>query len=88
MLQKQVDSKGRLTLGRKFSGSTMLVEEAADGTIILRPAVVIPANEAWLWKNKTALAAVRSGLNQARHREFVKGPDVDADAALAKQLEG
>lgn len=88
MLTKHADNKGRITLGDKFSGATMLVEEAADGTIILRPAVTVPVAEAWLWKNKTALTTVRRGLDQARHHEFVKGPDLSADGKLAGQLEG
>ncbi|MDD5627866.1 MAG: hypothetical protein PHU21_02295 [Elusimicrobia bacterium] len=34
------------------------------GQILLDPQVMIPANEAWLFKNKKALASVRRGLQQ------------------------
>ena len=59
----------------------MLVEESDDGTVTLRPAVTVPANEAWLWKNSKALGAVTIGLAEARGQEFVEGPDIAADAA-------
>ena len=88
MLTKRVDKKGRITLGDRFSGSTMLVEESDDGTILLHPAVTVPVHEAWLWKNKTALDGVTKGLAQAARHEFVKGPDLDTDAELAQRLKG
>jgi len=60
------DSKGRITLGklaREFSGYTL--KESADGTILLEPLVELPAREAWLFKNKEALASVEKGLKQS-----------------------
>ena len=51
MTVKQVDSKGRITLDKTYAGSTMILEQEDDGTLILRPAVTVPAREAWLWKN-------------------------------------
>ena len=66
MLARQVDSKGRIALDKAYAGSTMLVERREDGTIVLRPAVTVPANEAWLWKNRQALAMVQEGLEEAR----------------------
>jgi hypothetical protein len=60
------DSKGRITLGKltkEYSGYTM--KESADGTILLEPLVELPAREAWLYKNKEALASVEKGLKQS-----------------------
>ena len=86
MVAKQVDSKGRITLDKSYAGSTMLVEQEEDGTVILRPAVTVPAREAWLWKNKKALAMVMQGIKESREGKFVPGPDLKADRALLKKL--
>jgi hypothetical protein len=60
------DSKGRITLGRAAEGvSGFQMEQREDGTIILKPMVEIPAREAWLHRNKKALASVQKGLEQS-----------------------
>jgi hypothetical protein len=74
MVTKQVDSKGRLTLNKSFAGATVLVEERKDGALVIHPAVTIPAREAWLWKNKKAMALVMQGIKEARERKFAPGP--------------
>ncbi len=83
----QVDKKGRLTLGRRFAGKTVIVEEHDDLSLTITPAVVIPAREAWLYANDKALTPVRRGLHQARQRRFVPAPNLAADAKLAQQLD-
>jgi len=86
MISKQVDSKGRIVLDKAYAGSTMLVDRQEDGTIVLRPAVTVPANEAWLWKNKKALAMVQEGLAEARQGRRAGAPDLGAAAKLAAKL--
>src|SRR6184192_2934040 len=86
MVAKLVDSKGRIVLDKSYAGSTMLVDQRADGTIVLRPAVTVPANEAWLWKNKKALAMVQEGLAEARQGKHVAGPDMAAARKLAARI--
>jgi hypothetical protein len=86
-LTKSVDSKGRLTLGESFANHTVLVESQGEGEVLVRLARVIPAREAWLYENKIALDSVRRGLKQAAERQFAKGPDLEAAAALAEQLQ-
>ena len=86
-LTKQVDSKGRLTLGESFANHTVLVEQRGEGEVLVKLARVIPAREAWLYENKAALASVRKGLKQAAERKFAKGPDLKAAAELAEELE-
>jgi len=85
---KNVDSKGRLTLGESFANRTVLVEDRGEGEVLIRLARVIPEREAWLYGNKDASAAVRRGLNQAASRKFAKkGPDLKAAAALGELLQ-
>jgi len=60
------DSKGRIQLGRLAKDVVRYhVVEESDGKIILFPEVAIPANEAWLYKNKKALEAVKKGLEDS-----------------------
>jgi hypothetical protein len=87
-LAKNVDSKGRLTLGESFANRTVLVEDRGAGEVLVRLARVIPEREAWLYDNKGALAAVRRGLRQATDGKLArKGPDMKSAAALVEQLQ-
>jgi len=80
------DPKGRVTLGRKYAGATLLVEQAENGTLILRPAVTVPSAEAWLWKNKKALASVQAGIEDARRGRRAAAPNMTKAAALARKI--
>jgi hypothetical protein len=80
---RNIDSKGRLTLGEAFANRSVIVEDRGD-EIVLRLARVIPEREAWLYDNPTALGAVRRGLNQARQRKLSDGPDLGKAAKLAE----
>ena len=62
---KQIDSKGRLMLGSEFSGTTFLMEKQKDGTLILRPAVIVPVETVWFFKNSKAQNLVKAGLDEA-----------------------
>jgi len=83
---RNVDSKGRLTLGDSFANRTVIVEEQGDGEILVRLAKVIPQSEAWLYENPAALAAVRTGLDQAKKGKRVKGPDMAKARRIAGQI--
>lgn len=77
---KKTDKKGRLGLGTKYAESSFLVEEQLDASgnvlIILKPVeqILVPSDEAWLFKNPEALKAVKTGLKQAAAKEFVPSP--------------
>ena len=83
---KQIDSKGRLLLGNEFAGSTFLVETQKDGSILLRPALTVPVETAWFYKNKKAQQLVREGLEAAAQGQLKK-VNWKSDAKLASQLE-
>ena len=87
MTTAQVDKKGRLTLGRRFAGKIVIVTEIDDSTVKVTATMAIPERKVWLYKNKSALASVQRGLNQARKRRFVKGPNLAADAKLVQRLD-
>jgi hypothetical protein len=83
---KLADNKGRVLLGKSYAGATMLAEDLEDRTIIVRPAVTVPVNEAWLWKNKQALEIVKQGLDDARQGRHTTAPDLKAAARLAAKI--
>jgi hypothetical protein len=88
MTTKVVDSKGRIALGNRFAGRTVIIDDSDSDRIVVTPAVVIPEREAWLYKNERAIGLVRRGLEQVRKREFSRTPpDLDADAKLAAELD-
>lgn len=62
------DDRGRIALGRALTDledASFNVYRDESGRIVLDPQVSIPASEAWLFRNKTALASLRRGLAQA-----------------------
>ena len=53
MLQiKQVNQQGQLSIGKKYSGRTIEINEYPDGTVVLRPVEVISEFELQLLKDK------------------------------------
>lgn len=67
------DSKGRITLGSLAAGaSSFKAYRDPKGRIILEPQIEVPAAEAWLWMNATALQAVRRGLEDSAQDKTVE----------------
>ena len=77
------DSKGRITLGSlAFGVSSFKAYRDKQGRIVLEPQVEVPAAEAWLWQNPSAMKAVRQGL-----RDSAEGKVVDRDS-FAHHVDG
>ena len=81
-----VDDKGRLVLGRKFAGKTVLLREVDESTVEVTMARVISEHEAWLLNNPEARRSVARGLDQARKGKFATPPDLEGDKAFADKL--
>ncbi|CAH2809722.1 MAG: hypothetical protein CBARDMAM_5857 [uncultured Caballeronia sp.] len=45
---KVVGSSGQISLGKEYAGRQVLVEEREPGVWLVRTALVIPENEAWM----------------------------------------
>jgi hypothetical protein len=59
------DDRGRVALGKALKDlgdASFNVYLDDQGRIVLDPQVSIPASEAWLYRNKKALASLRRGL--------------------------
>jgi hypothetical protein len=88
MLTKTADAKGRITLGPRAANRLVSITQKSESEYVIKLVRAIPEDEAWLYENPRALAAVRNGLRQARDRRLGKGPNLSADQKLADQLEG
>ncbi len=66
------DSKGRISLGALSKGiSSFSIRQEQNGRIILEPFIEIPANEKWLFDNKSALNKVKKGLEDAKNHKLI-----------------
>ncbi len=85
MTTKTVDSKGRITLGLDFANQTVVIDDSNPNQLVIRKMVLVPAEEAWLYKNRAAMNSLRKGLAQASDLQFSESPpDVDSDAKDAE----
>ncbi len=73
------DAKKRVVLPKDLvsAGITYHIYANSIGQIVLDPQVTIPASEAWLFKNSSAIASVRRGLAEAAKGE-VSRVDIDS----------
>lgn len=66
------DNRRRVSLGaalQDLDDASFDVYRDKRGRIILEPKVSVPASEAWLFRNKGALASVARGLEQVANGE-------------------
>lgn len=82
---KTVDDKGRVVLGKEFAGRSVMFDRVGND-FVLRFYRAVPDNEAWLWENEQAMAAVRRGIEDFNAGNIVDGPDLDSDRALAESI--
>jgi len=51
---KVIGANGQLSLGKRFAGRQVLVEEQEPGVWLVRTATVVPDNERWLHEPRNA----------------------------------
>ena len=49
---KQINTQGQISIGKKFAGQKVQVEEYADGSLVLTPVEIIPTFELELMKDQ------------------------------------
>ena len=49
---KQINTQGQISIGKKFAGQKVQVEEYADGSLVLTPVEIIPTFELELLKDQ------------------------------------
>ena len=83
---KPLDSKNRITISgkilkslvKKMKFDAFQIFLGKNGDILLRPAIAIPSNEAWLYQNKKALASVEKGLKEAKEGKTITVKDLNS----------
>jgi hypothetical protein len=77
---KVIGSNGQISLGKKFAGRQVVVEEREPGVWLVRTATVVPDNESWLTEEE-----IRK-MQRALARSMATPPrETDLDA-LTKRL--
>ena len=82
---RPLDSKHRITLGgrlQKLLMSKMKIDSyqvfvGKEGDILLRPAVSVPSNEAWVYRNPEVIGKIRRGLKEASEGKVEKADDLE-----------
>lgn len=75
-----IGSSGQISLGKKYAGRTVIVEQVERGVWIVRTAKVIPDNERWLHTSKA-----RSDLDKALELSSrTERPESDLNALARK----
>ncbi len=77
---KVVGANGQISLGKKYAGRQVIVEEREPGVWLLRTATVIPDNEAWL--DEQAMRDLQVSLSRAQ----TNPPDDSTTDAILKRL--
>ena len=80
---KQVNKQGQISIGKKYAGKKVEVDEYPDGTLILRPVEIISEFEMKLLKDK----AFQNRLKAFDRWEAKNKPSETNLSALEKDLE-
>ena len=77
---KVIGANGQLSLGKRFAGRQVLVEEQEPGVWLVRTATVVPDNERWLHEPRNA-ADLQSAMAWAQANP---ADDTNSSATLEK----
>jgi hypothetical protein len=77
---KVIGSNGQISLGKKFAGRQVVVEEREPGVWLVRTATIVPDNEAWL--DEKAMSDLQEALAWAQ----ANPPDDSTTEAILKRL--
>ncbi len=80
---KQVNKQGQISIGKKYAGKKVRVDEYPDGTVVLEPVEIISEFEMELLKNK----AFHDRLKAFDRWEANNKPSETDISALEKNLE-
>ena len=80
---KQINKQGQISIGKKYAGKKVRVDEYPDGTVVLEPVEIISEFEMRLLKNK----AFQGRLKAFDRWEADNTPSETDLSALEKNLE-
>ncbi|MCP4283411.1 MAG: hypothetical protein GY792_03005 [Gammaproteobacteria bacterium] len=53
LVVKQINKRGQLSIGKKYAGKKVQIDEYPDGSVILRPVEIISEVEKRRWPNQS-----------------------------------
>ena len=62
---RTVAKNGQIALGKNFAGKQVRMDILEDGSLMIRPIVVIPENELWLYQGDN-IARIQKSLEWAK----------------------
>ena len=80
---KQVNKQGQISIGKKYAGKKVRIDEYPDGTIVLEPVEIISEFELKLFKSKT----VQDRLKAFDRWESINPPAESDLSTLEEKLE-
>ena len=81
---KTVGANGQISIGKRFAGRQVLVEEQTPGVWLIRTATVTPDNEQWL-REPQAAADLARALDWAKNNAPT---DTNVDTVIEKLTNG
>ncbi len=83
MSVKTVSPSGQISLGKKYAGRTVIIDETEEGVWNIRTAQVIPDNEVWLHQEPFK-SKLEAAIQRTENRPF---QETDLDQFEAEMLE-
>ena len=80
---KTISPSGQISLGKKYAGRTVIIEESEEGKWVIQTAQVIPDNELWLHQEPFK-SKLESAIKRIDNRPF---QETDLDQFEAEILE-
>lgn len=80
---KTVSPSGQISLGKKYAGRTVVIDEREEGVWLIKTAKVIPDNEAWLHQEPDK-SKIEAALGRIENRPF---EETDLDQFESEMLE-
>jgi hypothetical protein len=80
---KQINKQGQISIGKKYAGKKVEVDEYPDGTVVLRPVEIISEFEMKLLKDR----AYQHRLEAFNHWEAENKPEETDLSAMEKGIE-
>jgi hypothetical protein len=80
---KTISPSGQISLGKKYAGRTVIIEESEEGKWVIQTAQVIPDNELWLHQEPFK-SKLESALKRIDDRPF---QETNLDQFEAEMLE-
>ena len=80
---KQVNNQGQISIGKKYAGKKVRIDEYPDGTVVLEPVEIISEFELKLLKSKT----FQDRLKSFDRWESINPPEESDLSALEEKLE-